>query len=480
MGIHEPPVAEIVVAPYVLEQLLARQHEARVLRELAEEPEFGLGEVDRLAATADESLARSHLDVVEHVDVPGGMHRHRTAQRGPYPCRELLADEGLGHVVVRAGFESGDDVVAVHLGGDDDDRDVARLADAATDLEPVHAGQAEVDEDEIRFVDGERGETALAVCGFDDHEALVLEHEAEHLADWAFVFDDEEALGHGVHDGRRATLSGPGSASQPVPGRIVAEPQCSERAGVARDDDDRSMQFATEIIVPAPIENVQHVLTTESEYAMWNSATRERNGDIYWDVPLAFGARRSLPAVLRGNGASAVIRLGCNGALTVEHRVAMEGTGALSTRLLMSTRTSGILAPFVDRAALRTAVHSLGIELSTRARWLDQSPNTRFPGRSPRSGAGCESGSAPLEQLQGVSRELEGGIFSVDCGAMRCLIDAASQRFVRVEPDADLARTISYARWEPFTSAYIDGDDLVVVPVATVPLRMRRAMCPAS
>ena len=149
---------------------------------------------------------------------------------------------------------------------------------------------------------------------------------------------------------------------------------------------------------------------------------------------------RSLPAVLRGNGASAVIRLGCNGALTVEHRVAMEGTGALSTRLLMSTRTSGILAPFVDRAALRTAVHSLGIELSTRARWLDQSPNTRFPGRSPRSGAGCESGSAPLEQLQGVSRELEGGIFSVDCGAMRCLIDAASQRFVRVEPDADLAR----------------------------------------
>ncbi len=240
------------------------------------------------------------------------------------------------------------------------------------------------------------------------------------------------------------------------------------------------MQFATEVIVPAPLENVRHVLTTESEFALWNSATRERDGDVYWDVPLAFGARRSMPAFVSGNGTAAVIRVGRNASLTVEHRASMDRTGAHATRLLMSTRTSGVLAAFVDRTALRTAVHSLGIELATRARWLEQSPDTQFPGRFARSGAGRESRSAPLEQLQGVARELEGGIFCVDCGATRCLIDAASHRFVRVAPDADIARTISYARWERFTKAYVDGDDLVVVPVASVPLRMRRAMSPTS
>ena len=49
VGVDEAGVAQVLVAPDPLEQLVARQHGAGVVGELAQQPELGLGQADLAA-----------------------------------------------------------------------------------------------------------------------------------------------------------------------------------------------------------------------------------------------------------------------------------------------------------------------------------------------------------------------------------------------------------------------------------------------
>ena len=71
------------------------------------------------------------------------------AQGHPQPGLELAHAEGLGHVVVGAAVEGGDLAVLGPVGRQHDDGHGAPLPDAAADLEAVHVGQAEVEDDDV-------------------------------------------------------------------------------------------------------------------------------------------------------------------------------------------------------------------------------------------------------------------------------------------------------------------------------------------
>lgn len=104
--------------------------------------------------------------------------------------------DGLGDVVIGAGVQAGDDLLAVGQGGDHDDgefRGVVGGAEEAQEVQTGHAGHHLVEEDEVVFgaLDGLEGFRAV---GSDiDGVAGALQAAGEHVAVGLFVVDDEKA-----------------------------------------------------------------------------------------------------------------------------------------------------------------------------------------------------------------------------------------------------------------------------------------------
>ncbi len=73
------------------------------------------------------------------------------AGHGSEAGEELVHAERLGHVVVGAGVEGLDLVEAVGAAGEHEDGYVGPAAEAGDDLGAVHVGQAEVEDDDVRW-----------------------------------------------------------------------------------------------------------------------------------------------------------------------------------------------------------------------------------------------------------------------------------------------------------------------------------------
>ena len=113
---------------------------------------------------------------------------------------ELARAEGFGDVVVGAQLEAEH---AIHLGrlrGQHDDwKTLRRLGhpELAADLEAVGAGQHEVEHDERRALLRDLREGGLARLRFAHGVAVLLEVEANELADVLLVLHDEDRAPHG-------------------------------------------------------------------------------------------------------------------------------------------------------------------------------------------------------------------------------------------------------------------------------------------
>ena len=126
---------------------------------------------------------------------------------------QLARRERLGQVVVGAEFEAEQLVELVVARGEHDDRRRRVAADLAGDVEAVGAGQAQVEDDEVRVLAPVRLEGGRAVGRGQDRVAGVLEVVARELHDRGFVIDDED----GLHRGHRSGWSSAAAA------RLVAD-----------------------------------------------------------------------------------------------------------------------------------------------------------------------------------------------------------------------------------------------------------------
>ena len=111
--IDEATVAEVVVAPHLVEQGLAAEHTTRVLTEFDQESELGLGQVQFDTRTKHLALVGNDLEIAEDELGVTGAHRTDATQQSADAGGQLFRCEWLGEVVVSSGFESCDDVVRV-------------------------------------------------------------------------------------------------------------------------------------------------------------------------------------------------------------------------------------------------------------------------------------------------------------------------------------------------------------------------------
>jgi hypothetical protein len=101
--------------------------------------------------------------------------------------------EGLHDVVVGARFEALHDVGGVGAGGQHDDRHTRLGAHAGADLDAVHAGEHEVEEDEIGPFAAPRIDRLRAVCTEHGVESLGAQHDADHLGEGGVIVDHQDA-----------------------------------------------------------------------------------------------------------------------------------------------------------------------------------------------------------------------------------------------------------------------------------------------
>ena len=127
--------------------------------------------------------------------LPGG-----AAEEGLDADEEDGEVEGLGEVVVGAGFEAVEDVLGAGAGGEHEDGGVALgVAQGAGDGEAVGAGEHAVEDDGgDLFGRGEEvGEGGVAVGLVVGAVALGVEVEEQALGEVLFVFDDGDEGGRG-------------------------------------------------------------------------------------------------------------------------------------------------------------------------------------------------------------------------------------------------------------------------------------------
>jgi len=119
----------------------------------------------------------------------------RAPQQGADAGQQPVHGEGLGDVVVGADVEGTDAVLLLHPGGDHDDRQVARRRPAtqlAADLEARELRQHPVQQDQVGPGLGDAQQGLLAIRGFLDPEALLLQVVAEQREQRHLVLDHQD------------------------------------------------------------------------------------------------------------------------------------------------------------------------------------------------------------------------------------------------------------------------------------------------
>ena len=117
---------------------------------------------------------------------------------------QLGEPKRLGHVVVGAGVEPGDDVELAIAGGEDQDREIrAGAAQVAADRDPVDVRESEV-EDHDAHGWRRRPQRPPALGHLGDLEALLLEDAHQPLCDRLIVLDHQH-----VHSATVAPARGP-------------------------------------------------------------------------------------------------------------------------------------------------------------------------------------------------------------------------------------------------------------------------------
>ncbi len=125
-------------------------------------------------------------------------------QHGPDTGQQLAGAEGLDDVVVGAELETDHPIGLVAASREHDDRDGRGLADRAGTVEPVDAGQSEVEHDQVGDDGADQPQRLLARSSRRHPEPGVDEVVPHDLHDGRLVIDDEH-VGHRCVDPVRAT-----------------------------------------------------------------------------------------------------------------------------------------------------------------------------------------------------------------------------------------------------------------------------------
>ncbi|MNS40845.1 hypothetical protein D3C72_731770 [compost metagenome] len=181
--------------PDVLEQLLLGDDPPGMSRQLRQHRVFLAGQRDFYTVEQYPAIGEVHRQRAEgQRRLLRLAHRCLTQQR-TYPRQKLLNAEGLGHVVIGAAIQRFDFLPFAGTYRKHQHRHRRPLAEFAQNLLTVHVRQAEVEHQQIRFVQRSLGQPLGAGAGLQHFVALGSKADAQEFADLRFVVDDQNGRG---------------------------------------------------------------------------------------------------------------------------------------------------------------------------------------------------------------------------------------------------------------------------------------------
>src|SRR5882762_449597 len=183
--------------------LLARDHDASVFHEVAQQFELAYREVNRVAPARDfhvaviERGAGLNPDGAELVDGLASANR-RAAQQCFDAGHQLQHVEGFGDVIVRTQLEADNLVRGLTTGGEHEDgRAQAGDANVATEVESVASREHDVQDNQVEGQSCRFFETGLPVEGRVDNVALPAQTVTESHLQSFFIFYQQNVFLHG-------------------------------------------------------------------------------------------------------------------------------------------------------------------------------------------------------------------------------------------------------------------------------------------
>ena len=176
MGVHGAILAEVVVVPHFLQDLLAAEGDALVggekdqqVKLLGRQADFLTGHPDGMAGRVDGQITEDHG--------PGGVFRagQGAVEHGAHPRHQFPGGEGLDHIIVGTALQPGQLVVFFAPGGQDDDGGVdAAAAHFPQAGHAVHERHHDVQNDQIVSAAGQQRQCCRAVARFLADIACIL------------------------------------------------------------------------------------------------------------------------------------------------------------------------------------------------------------------------------------------------------------------------------------------------------------------
>ena len=180
-----------VVLPDVIEDLGLRQHAVGIQHQIAQEFEFGRGEINRDRAQEHFVRVLVHAEV-SHTNESVILFVQRATKDGFDAGHDLIQAEGLGDVVIATDGETGDLVLGGVFGGEEEDgTGVAAGAQALGYTETVDVGQHDVQHNEVGLFLEHRGDGLGAGAYRAHHEACEAQAGREQVPNVGFVIDNK-------------------------------------------------------------------------------------------------------------------------------------------------------------------------------------------------------------------------------------------------------------------------------------------------
>ena len=139
-----------LIVSFALVVALAVEDGALVLREGGQQLELLRPELQGTAVEGHLSARCVDAEPVHLDDLRGLRFGLGTAEHGFHPGDQLPRVERLRHVIIGADLQAHDAVDVVAAGREDDDRDVAGLAELLADGQAVHLRHHDVEHDQVR------------------------------------------------------------------------------------------------------------------------------------------------------------------------------------------------------------------------------------------------------------------------------------------------------------------------------------------
>ena len=193
MNVYRARVAEVIKAPYLVEQLVARENAVIVGCEEVEKLKFLGRNVNAFAAKLEFVFLTADLDIFkfDNFAVAGSLAGRATAQNGFDARGQFLDIKGFDHVVIGTKLKTEYLIKGFAFGGNHDNGFGGNLADFTADLPTVKLGQHNIEEHQVRLLLTECFNCRCAVICDNNVEALFLDIESEQLADIGVIINDK-------------------------------------------------------------------------------------------------------------------------------------------------------------------------------------------------------------------------------------------------------------------------------------------------